>query len=163
MKLKLNMSCHKLNAYTKFQIDISKHVEKKSGKLGQTDGQTDRRMDRHRHGIIRPFFKRAYNNGHLKILTAILVKQHNTFKTNIEILVFYHMAITKYWLLFKLRCWHFIDQVCNYGYGPWYNKLIEVFAIFLSRQTLWGGDGIVHYIMAGMYLHCLDQWQALMF
>ena len=41
MKLKLDMSCHLLNAYTKFQIDISKHVEKKSGKLGRTDGQTD--------------------------------------------------------------------------------------------------------------------------
>ena len=40
MKLKLDMSCHLLNAYTKFQIDISKHVEKKSGKLGRTDGRT---------------------------------------------------------------------------------------------------------------------------
>ena len=44
MKLKLDMSCL-LNAYTKFQIDISKHVEKKSGKLGRTDGRTDRRTD----------------------------------------------------------------------------------------------------------------------
>ena len=43
MKLKLDMSCHLLNAYTKFQIDISKHVEKKSGKLGRTDGRTDGR------------------------------------------------------------------------------------------------------------------------
>ena len=33
IKLKLDMSCYKLNVYTKFQIDISKHVEKKSGKL----------------------------------------------------------------------------------------------------------------------------------
>ena len=45
MKLKLDMSCHLLNAYTKFQIDISKHVEKKSGKLGRMDGRTDRRTD----------------------------------------------------------------------------------------------------------------------
>ena len=45
MKLKLDMSCHLLNAYTKFQIDILKHVEKKSGKLGQTDGRADGRMD----------------------------------------------------------------------------------------------------------------------
>ena len=59
MKLKLDMSCHLLNAYTKFEIDISKHVEKKSGKLGRTDGRTDR----HCHSIIRPFFKRAYQNG----------------------------------------------------------------------------------------------------
>ena len=43
MKLKLDMSCHLLNAYTKFQIDISKHVEKNSD--GRTDGRTDRRTD----------------------------------------------------------------------------------------------------------------------
>ena len=61
MKLKLDMSCHLLNAYTKFQIDISKHVEKKSGKLGRTDGRTDGQTDGHCHSIIRPFFKRAYN------------------------------------------------------------------------------------------------------
>ena len=30
MQLKLDMSCHLLNVYTKFQIDISKHVEEKS-------------------------------------------------------------------------------------------------------------------------------------
>ena len=46
MKLKLDMLCHLLNAYTKFQIDISKHVEKKSGKLGRTDGWTDGPTDR---------------------------------------------------------------------------------------------------------------------
>ena len=40
MQLKLDMSCHLLNVYTKFQIDISKHVEEKSGKTW-TDGQTD--------------------------------------------------------------------------------------------------------------------------
>ena len=38
MKLKLDMSCHLLNVYTKFQIDISKHVEKESG---NADGRTD--------------------------------------------------------------------------------------------------------------------------
>ena len=41
MQLKLDMSCHLLNVYTKFQIDISKHVEEKSGKRGRTDGRTD--------------------------------------------------------------------------------------------------------------------------
>ena len=29
---------------------------------GRTDGRTDRRADGHCHGIIRPFFKRAYKN-----------------------------------------------------------------------------------------------------
>ena len=89
MKLKLDMSCHLLNAYTKFQIDISKHIEKKSGKLGWTDGRTDGQTDGHCHSIIRPFFKRAYKkdslcsymetNGyigaiHLSLTTHIILK-----------------------------------------------------------------------------------------
>ena len=46
MKLKLDMSSHLLNVYTKFQIDISKHVEKSpEDSDGRTDGQTDRRTD----------------------------------------------------------------------------------------------------------------------
>ena len=46
MQLKLDMSCHLLNVYTKFQIDISKHVEEKSGNSdGRTGEQTDRRTD----------------------------------------------------------------------------------------------------------------------
>ena len=39
MQLKPDMSCHLLKVYAKFQIDISKHVEEKSGKRGQTDGR----------------------------------------------------------------------------------------------------------------------------
>ena len=61
MKLKLDMSCHLLNVYTKFQNDISKHVEKSPENIGRTDGRTDGQTDRHCHGITRPFFKRAYN------------------------------------------------------------------------------------------------------
>ena len=38
MKLKVDMSCHLLNVYTKFQIDITKHVEKISE---NADGRTD--------------------------------------------------------------------------------------------------------------------------
>ena len=46
MKLKLHTSRHLLNAYTKFQIDISKHVEKMpENSVGRTDGRTDRRTD----------------------------------------------------------------------------------------------------------------------
>ena len=59
MKLKLNMSCHLLNVYTKFQNDISKHIENIPE---NADGQTDGRTDEHCHGIIHPFFKRAYKN-----------------------------------------------------------------------------------------------------
>ena len=57
MQLKLDMSCHLLNVYTKFQIDISKHVEEKSRKRGRTDGRTDGQTDGHCHGIIRPVFQ----------------------------------------------------------------------------------------------------------
>ena len=56
--MQLDVLCHLLNVYTKFEIDISKHVKEKSGKRGRTNGQTDG----HCHGIIRPFFKRAYKS-----------------------------------------------------------------------------------------------------
>ena len=42
MTLKHDMLCHLPNVYTKYQIDISKHVEKKSGNsYGWTDRWTD--------------------------------------------------------------------------------------------------------------------------
>ena len=69
MQLKLDMSCHLLNVYTKFQIDISKHVEEKSGKRGRTDGRTDGQTDGRTDiatALYVPFFKRAYKNiGHI--------------------------------------------------------------------------------------------------
>ena len=55
MKLKLDMSCYLLNVYTKFQIDISKHVEKKSPENsdGRPDGQTDGRTSpRHNTSVF---------------------------------------------------------------------------------------------------------------
>ena len=55
MQLKLDMSCHLLNVYTKFQIDISKHVEEKSGKRGRTDGRT---LPRHNTSV--------FSNGRIK-------------------------------------------------------------------------------------------------
>ena len=68
MQLKLDMSCHLLNVYTKFQIDISKHVEEKSGKRGRTDGRTDG----HCHGIIRPVF----SNGCIKMILMYQVDEN---------------------------------------------------------------------------------------
>ena len=67
MQLELDMSCHLLNVYTKFQIDISKHVEEKSGKRGRTDGQTDGRT-LPRHNTSR------FSNGRI-IMTMIINKQ----------------------------------------------------------------------------------------
>ena len=60
MQLKFDMSCHLLNVYTKFQIDISKHVEEKSGKRGRTDRRTDGRT-LPRHNTSR------FSNGRIKI------------------------------------------------------------------------------------------------
>ena len=68
MQLKLDMSCHLLNVYTKFQIDISKHVEEKSGKHGRTDGRTDRRTVF--HGRVRTLPRHntsRFSNGRIKI------------------------------------------------------------------------------------------------
>ena len=81
MKLKLDMSCHLLNAYTKFQIDISKHVEKSpENSDGRTDGRTDGQTDGHCHSIIRPFFKRAYKNVIFKV-----IRQNSVLGTHCEI------------------------------------------------------------------------------
>ena len=42
IKLELNMSCHLLSVYTKFQIDISNHVEKSPENVDRwTDWRTD--------------------------------------------------------------------------------------------------------------------------
>ena len=62
MQLKLDMSCHLLNVYTKFQIDISKHVEEKSGKRGRTDGQT---LPRHNTS--------RFSNGRIKKTSHIYI------------------------------------------------------------------------------------------
>ena len=59
MKLKLDMSCHLLNAHNKFQIDISHHVEK------SLEMRTDGFNDGNYHGIICPFFKQAYKNSYM--------------------------------------------------------------------------------------------------
>ena len=63
MQLKLDMSCHLLNVYTKFQIDISKHVEEKSGKRGRTDGRT---LPRHNTS--------HFSNGRIMSVKVIFLK-----------------------------------------------------------------------------------------
>ena len=50
MQLELEMSWHQLKVYTKFETDISKHVENKSWKLGRTDGRTDMTMTKISNG-----------------------------------------------------------------------------------------------------------------
>ena len=67
IKLKLYVSCHLPKVYPKFQIDISKYVEKKSAKLertddGQTDGQTGGRMSSwHNMTIVERVYKKSGN------------------------------------------------------------------------------------------------------
>ena len=62
MALKLDLTCIKIKWYTKFQLNISKHVGEKCGKLWRTDGRTETRTDGHHHTIIRPVWRRAYKN-----------------------------------------------------------------------------------------------------
>ena len=73
MTFKLDLTCIKIKLYTKFQLNISKHVGEKCGKLWRTDGRTDGRRpgrtdgrtDGHHHTIIRPVWRRAYKNFNL--------------------------------------------------------------------------------------------------
>ena len=74
MAFELYLTCIKIKWYTKFQINMSKHVGEKCGKLwrtdgrtdgwmdGDPDGRTDGRTDGHHHTIIRPVWRRAYKN-----------------------------------------------------------------------------------------------------
>ena len=69
MQLKLDMSCHLLNVYTKFRIDISRHVEEKSGKRGRTDGRTD--------GRTLPWHNTSrFSNGRIKMMVTSLEHIH---------------------------------------------------------------------------------------
>ena len=106
-QLKLDLSCHPLNVYTKFQIDISKHVEEKSRKSGWKDGRTDG----HCHGIIRLFFKQAYKNEYeLLILRAL------TFSYVHEIHIFQCMGkifCVAFPLKFHTSSYPYIER-CNF-------------------------------------------------
>ena len=74
MAFELDLTCIKIKWYTKFQINMTKHVGEKCGKLWRTDGRTDGwtdgwtdgdpdgRTDGHHHTIIRPVWRRAYKN-----------------------------------------------------------------------------------------------------
>ena len=70
MAFELALTCIIIKWYTKFQLNISKHVGEKCGKLWRTDGRTDGRTetrtdgrtDGHHHTIIRSIWRRAYKN-----------------------------------------------------------------------------------------------------
>ena len=66
MAFELDLTCITIKWYTKYQINMSKHVGEKCGKLWRTDGRrpgrTETRTDGHHHTIIRPVWRRAYKN-----------------------------------------------------------------------------------------------------
>ena len=62
MVLELDLTCIKIKWCTKFQLNISKHVGEKCGKLWRTDGRRPGRTDGHHHTLIRPVWRRAYKN-----------------------------------------------------------------------------------------------------
>ena len=111
MQFKLDMSCHLLNVYTKFQIDISKHVEEKSGKHGRTDG--------HCHGIISPFFKWANKNTEWRLLGQLTIRiwgKINSKSVNIDVAGPYLIDVEE--ILWASEKWHgktdrLFDQECN--------------------------------------------------
>ena len=105
MQLKLNMSCHLLNVYTKFEIDISKHVEEKSGKRGRTDGrtlprhntsvfQTGRAYKNHcETGLYKNFFVNGFFCIGISIIKGKMVRYHQIFTMGIFVLVRQHLYI----------------------------------------------------------------------
>ena len=54
MAFELDLTCIKIKCYTKFQINMSKHVGEKCGKLWRTDGRRPGRTDGHHHTIYVP-------------------------------------------------------------------------------------------------------------
>ena len=64
MAFELDLTCIKIKWYTIFEINMSKHVGEKCGKLwrmdGWMDGRRETRTDGHHHTIIRPVWRRAY-------------------------------------------------------------------------------------------------------
>ena len=148
MKLKLDMSCHLLNAYTKFQIDISKPVEKKSGKLGRTDGRTDGQTDGHCHSIIRPFFKRAYKKWDEQHLTIIQRTHHSA---HFNLVVYIHLEIFKMMILCPAKAKSALWWPLNCGTLQWmvsghhrFNSVVCAYAYWVSpfcKTILWSGNG----------------------
>ena len=133
MQLKLDMSCHLLNVYTKFQIDISKHVEEKSGRTdGRTDGQTDGRT-LPRHNTSR------FSNGRIKTLISLgTVENQGHFCSMTEchsfgeaIHLFWRRIILFYQLLFYSFKWftwiykivRMLRQRCLRGMGKFCYEL----------------------------------------
>ena len=113
MQLELDMSCHLLNVYSKFQIDISKHVEEKSGKRGRTDGQTDGRTLT-RHNTSR------FSKGRIKIIS------YNCLCVRVKMLVF----LTVYH-----RLPHSWSSPQNYLQLP--NPLILTYMLWSRQRFQW--------------------------
>ena len=74
MVFELDLSCIRIKSYTKYQLNMSKHVGEKFGKLSRTEGQIDEDPDgRTYHTIIRPVWRRSYKN--LRKLTTLQLDQ----------------------------------------------------------------------------------------
>ena len=147
MQLKLNMSCQQQNVYTKIQIDISKHVEEKSGKHGgRTDG--------HCHGIIRPFFKRAYKN------TA----QHSSAKSTKRSYGNRHIwgsrphPVSFICSIWYYRSYHTAARTARVGNPRCYTGLVQIlfgpaetircyqwYTIIISNSVFWTAWGICNW------------------
>ena len=106
MQLKLDMSCHPLNVYTKFQIDISKHVEEKSGKPEQTDGRTDiatAQYVRFSNGCIKSIEIRENDFKFVKMIIIVMMNIDNERSLKFRSVI--HKKIVEFRIRFR------IDQI----------------------------------------------------
>ena len=109
MASELDLTCIKIKWYTKFQINMSKHVEKKCGKLWRTDGQTDGQT--HEMGVMWPQLMWPFFGQIMWLLKV--------FSRNDSYVTFVHNYVT----LKTLFMWHsklqdiyvtFSQNLCNF-------------------------------------------------
>ena len=165
MQLKLDMSCHLLNIHTKFQIDISKHVEKSPENAdGQTDGQTDGRT-LPRHNTSRFSNRRIKINGkYFSHIISITIPTNNAWQYKIVVSLqtafsnlFSAMKIVSFWSnLTKICPEGSIKQQANFGSD---NDL----TLKRRQAIIWTDDGwICSYIHVSLSLNELTHWGRVM-
>ena len=136
MQLKLDMSCHLLNIYTKFQIDISKHVEKKSGKHGRTDGrtdgQTDGRTDKRTDGRTLPRHNTSrFSNGRIKNAPILFYKNFTGVPD-----VSYYLEYRKTFVCKKRLSRLKIKDACLKDLSVWYHCRRIYICQFITHKWL---------------------------
>ena len=132
-----NLICRTIKqSHVQFQLNMSKHVWEKYGKLWWTDGWRPGRMDRHHHTIIRPVWRRAYKKCHIWIGWVCKTKIPKKATKSISWLISYILTIDhtffikifseQGWLLLN-KCYQStiskldLEHICiNWLFGWWF-------------------------------------------